>query len=267
MEGMHMPGLLNFRDFGGLRSQWGGYVMRDRLYRSGSLTTVRNDDLERLLQLDFALIADLRYAGERADEPSPWPPGYAGRIFFHNGDGTAEAPHMAPLRHGLMDEALAQEIYLHFYRELPFDPLYRPLFTRILSALPDLHGRTLIHCSAGKDRTGTLVALIQHALGVPREEILADYIKWRETPGLGQYVQATAEKLQERLGAHVRVDLVAKLLDVEEAYLDEFFAEIERRCGSIDAYLDSCGLDATRRELLRSRLLTRGYNPSNSKAP
>jgi protein tyrosine/serine phosphatase len=251
-----MPVLLNFRDFGGRGSRWGGYIRRDSLYRSGSLTTARGDDLERLLQLDFAMIVDLRYAGERADEPSPWPSGYADRIFFHDGDRAAEAPHMAPLRHGLMDEALAQQIYLQFYRDLPFDPLYRPLFARALRVLPDLNGRTLIHCSAGKDRTGALVALIQHALGVPRDEILADYMKWRATPGLEQYVQGTAQKLQERLGARVRVDLVAKLLDVEEAYLGEFFAEIERRCGSIDAYLDTCGLDATRRELLRSRLLT-----------
>jgi protein tyrosine/serine phosphatase len=253
-----MRALLNFRDFGGLRSQWGGYVKRDTLYRSGSLTAARDQDLERLLGLDFALIVDLRYAKERADEPSPWPPGYAARILFHDGDRRAEAPHMAPLRRGLMNAALAEQIYLQFYRDLPFDPLYRPLFARTLSALPDLRGRALIHCSAGKDRTGSLVALIQHALGVPRDEILADYIKWRETPGLEQYVQTITRKLQEHMGAHVQMDLVAKLLDVEEAYLGEFFAAIESRCGSIDAYLDDCGLDATRRELLRSRLLTQG---------
>ena len=251
-----MRDLLHFRDCGGLTSRYGGHIKRDALYRSGSLTAARDEALQRLLQLDFALIVDLRYAGERAEEPSPWPPHYAQRVLFHDGDRAAEAPHMAPLRHGLMDEALAERIYLEFYRELPFDPLYRPLFARALSSLPDLPGRMLVHCSAGKDRTGTLVALIQHALGVPRDEILAEYIKWRETPGLSQYVQATTHKLQERLGTRVSLELVAKLLDVEKVYLSEFFAEIERRCGSIDAYLDTCGLNEAGRERLRTRLLT-----------
>jgi protein tyrosine/serine phosphatase len=251
-----MQGLLNFRDFGGLSSGAGGLIRRDRLYRSGSLVAASRNDISRLLHLDFALIADLRYAGERADEPSPWPSDYANRILFHSGDRAAEAPHMAPLRSGLLDESLAEHIYLQFYRDLPFDPLYRPLFTQVLGALPDLHGRTLIHCSAGKDRTGALVALIQHALGVARQEIVEDYLKWRETPGLSQFVQDTARKLQERMGTGVSVELVAKLLDVEESYLDAFFGEIERRCGSIDAYLDTCGLDATRRDVLRRRLLS-----------
>jgi protein-tyrosine phosphatase len=250
-----MHGLPNFRDCGGLQSRYGGRVRTDQLYRAGSLFGARAQEIERLLQFDFALIADLRYAGERTDEPSPWPSEYSARIFFHAGDRAAEAPHMAPLRSGLMDEALVEKIYLQFYRDLPFDPLYRPLFGRVLGTLANLHGRALIHCSAGKDRTGGLVALIQHALGVPQDAILEDYLKWRQTPGLERYVSDTAGKLRERMGVGVRVELVAKLLDVEPAYLQAFFGEIVRRCGSVDAYLDACGLDATGRERLRVRLL------------
>jgi hypothetical protein len=49
---------------------------------------------------------------------------------------------------------------------------------------------------------------------------------------------------------------MAKLLGVEEEYLASFMAEIEDRCGSLDAYLDEAGLNAARRERLRAQLLT-----------
>jgi len=47
-----------------------------------------------------------------------------------------------------------------------------------------------------------------------------------------------------------------KLLDVEEQYMAAFFGEIERVCGSTDAYLDAAGLTEPRRQRLRERLLT-----------
>jgi protein-tyrosine phosphatase len=249
--------IVNFRDFGGASSRFGGRIKYDRLYRSGRLGTPPTGDLERLLNLDFALIADLRYVAEREDEPSPWPAAYAKRVYAHNGDRDAEAPHMAALRDGSMDEALAEQIYLKFYREIPFDPIYRPLFARILNALPDLDGRALVHCSAGKDRTGVLVALILHALGVPRDEIIADFMKSREARRLEALALPAAQRLQQKFGIQVRVELVRKLLDVEEHYLAAFFDEVERLCGSIDAYLDSAGLSQDRCERLRERLLIR----------
>jgi len=248
--------IVNFRDFGGVSSRFGGHIKRDRLFRSGSLNTADGGDIERLLTLDFALVADLRYAGERVDEPSPWPPAFAARIHAHNGDQDAEAPHMGPLRNGSMDEALAEQIYLKFYRGIAFDPLYRPLFAQVLNALPDLEGRVLIHCSAGKDRTGALAALVQHALGTPREEIIADFMKSREAPGLKAMALPTARKLEEKFGIPVPLELMRKLLDVEEQYMAAFFDEIERVCGSIDGYLDTAGLTEHRRRLLRERLLT-----------
>jgi protein-tyrosine phosphatase len=248
--------VVNFRDFGGLSSRFGGRIKPDRLYRSGALATVADADIERLLGFDFALIADLRYAGEREHEPSPWPVAYADRVVSHDGGLGVEAPHMAPLRDGTMDEEKADRIYVELYREMPFDPLYQPLFARVLNALPDLDGRALIHCSAGKDRTGVLAALIQHALGVPRDEIYADYMKSRHSPGLLAMVRPTAQRMTERFGVPIREALMRRLFDVDETWLDAFLGEIERQSGSIDAYLDAIGLDAKRRERLREKLLT-----------
>ena len=76
--------------------------------------------------LDFALIADLRYPGERESERSPWPEGWVERIIAHDGERDAAAPHMALYEAGALGPEAIDQFYARFYNEMPFDPLYRP---------------------------------------------------------------------------------------------------------------------------------------------
>jgi len=250
-----LDSIVNFRDFGGLRSQFGGVVVRDRLFRSGAVATVDESDIARLQDLDFSLVVDLCYVGEREDEPSPWPGSVLGRVLSHDGDRTVEAQHFAAFRQGVMDESKSDEIYIEIYRDLPFDPYYRRLFARAMDRMRHVKGRILVHCSAGKDRTGMFVALIHHTLGVSREDITSDYMKSRDAPGLRAMAEPAARKMTERFGFPVTVDLMRHLLDVKPAYLDSFFDAIEQRCGAVDTYLDDLGIDEAAREMLRGRLL------------
>lgn len=248
--------IVNFRDFGGRPSRFGGRVVRDRLFRSGAIATVSDEDADHLHKLDFSVVVDLRYANEREEEPSPWPVAALDRVLAHNGDHSAEAPHIAPLRQGLLDEARSEHIYGQLYRDLPFDPHYPALFAQAFERLLVADGRILVHCSAGKDRTGMFVALIQHALGVSRADIMADYMQSRQAVGLQAMAEPASRKLSERFGVPISVTLMRHLLDVKEDYLEAFFDEVERRCGSLDAYLDTLGLEESARRALRNRLLT-----------
>ena len=92
-------GLINFRDFGG-QSTGAGSVRSGLLYRCGHLARVADGDLAYVLSLDFDLVADLRYTGERDSEPSPWPLAFAERVLCHGSERDAEAPHLAMLRTG-----------------------------------------------------------------------------------------------------------------------------------------------------------------------
>lgn len=248
--------VVNFRDAGGLPSQAGGTVRSDRLYRSGALATIQPGELDRLLGLDFALVADLRYPAERDREPSPWPTPLALRVLSLAAGQQSEAPHMAPLRAGTLDEDQSERLYLKIYRNVPFDPSYQALFSGFLKRLADVDGRVLVHCSAGKDRTGMLVALVHHALGVSRAHILADYMKSATDPGLAAAAGPMAEDMIQRFGAQIRVELMQALLKVRESWLAAFFDEVEARCGAMDAYLDSLGLTEPLRWRLREKLLT-----------
>lgn len=251
-----LDSIVNFRDFGGYPSRFGGSIVRNRLFRSGAVATVNESEAERLRDLDFDTVIDLRYAGERDEEPSPWPVEKLDRVLFHDGDHKAEAPHMEPLRQGLLDEQGSDRLYGELYRTLPFDPHYPALFRRAFERLLVADGPMLVHCSAGKDRTGMLVALIQHALGVAPDAIMANYMQSRHAPGLVTMAEPAAQRLSDRFGVPVNVELMRHLLDVKETYLLSFFDEIEQRCGTIDDYLATLGLDEGARDQLRAKWLT-----------
>lgn len=246
---------MNFRDFGGLPSRYGASVQIDRLYRSGHPAGLSDEAMNRLLALDFQLVVDLRYKAEREGHEAPWPPAYADRILAHDEEGDSDAPHVRLLRDPDLDEAAIPPFYIAFYRSLPFDPPYLGLFGDFLKRLAQTEGRSLMHCSIGKDRTGLLAALVLSALGVPRDAIVADYMVSRTAPGLIDQIPEVDHILRAQLGRAISPRVAERLLLVEEDYIVAALDAIAERHGSIDAYLDTLGFDEAGREALRARLL------------
>jgi protein-tyrosine phosphatase len=250
-----MLGVINFRDFGGQRTLDGRCVRAGQLYRCGHLANLTDDDLERVLGLDFAVIADLRYAGERVSEPSPWPESYADRIVAHGGERKSKAPHLLLISTGMLSRDTVELFYESLYGELPFDSLYRPLFASTICRIASSDGRALIHCTAGKDRTGILVSLVLDCLGVPRDAIIAEYMRSSRAPGVLAMKPNIIARTKRRYGHELSEEAVDMLLDVQPAYLESAFAAMERDCGSVEQYLNGAGVDAEVRAKLRERLL------------
>lgn len=243
----------NFRDFGKLDTKAGGRVKRDSLFRAASLAKANKEDLDRLSALDFGLIVDLRHKTERDSAPSLWPSRFAKRILTHKGGDHIEAPHINALREGSLDEQRADALYLELYRTMPFDPNYQPLIRRVFERLLVVETPVLIHCTAGKDRTGMVVALIHHALGVAPADIYNDYLLSNVWPGLSASAGPLADQLSRSFGHSVTAELALRMLHVRASFLDAFFDEIECRSGSIEDYLQLVGMGAEERERLRAR--------------
>src|SRR5690606_3711746 len=121
--------------------------------------------------------------------------------------------------------------------------------------LCDTEGRILVHCTAGKDRTGVLVALIQHILGVSHGDIIANYLLSNEASDINQFAEAVRSRLQQRLDTPVDPAVALKMVQVEANYLQAAFDRIEQHLGGMEAYLDSLGLDRERIRALRDRYL------------
>ena len=176
-----MQDLINFRDFGDCSAANGSRVRADRLYRCGQLVNFGAAATSQILRLDFAIIADLRYVSEQVGAPSPWPVAKAACVVAHQNDKTS-APHLALLARAHLTMPDIAEFYHSIYREHAFDAAYRSLFAEVINSMAKRRGRTLVHCTAGKDRTGLFCALILETLGVDRETVIADYLASQDAP-------------------------------------------------------------------------------------
>jgi len=248
--------LRNMRDIGGAASRLGGRVRHGRVYRSAQPAGAAPDALARAVALDFRLIADLRHPAEQTLSPSPWPESWADRVVRH---GVAEAggmaPHEALMALGPRDIDEIDAFYIDIYETLPFDAAYRRVFGQTLTALPELPGPLLIHCTAGKDRTGMLVAIILEVLGVPREEIMADYLKSGTANAFGEGDPAALERVRKMFGFDVAPAVLDRMISVQPTYLPKFFDAVDARAGGMEPWLDSLGVTAERRDALRRALL------------
>lgn len=245
----------NFRDYGDYASAAGRRIAGGRLFRSAHHARASEADLERLAGLGIAAIVDLRRPGERRDQPSRRPPGFAGQVIESDRDDGAEAPHITFLKTADLTIDAGRRFMTDTYRELAFDPAHIDLFSRYFRALGEADGPVLIHCAAGKDRTGLLAALTHHLLGVHRDDMVEDYLLTNAAVDLAGRAPAIARQLEAMTGRPVAHDAVVAFLGVEPVYLETTMAEIAARHGSVDTYLEQAlGVDAALRDRIGERL-------------
>jgi protein-tyrosine phosphatase len=234
----HMEAIHNFRDFGGYKIANGTHLKKGLLYRSGDLSQATDADLEYLSALGIKTIYDLRSDEERARQPDRIP---AAKPFtFLN----------IPMRpivdyHG---RSLRRLFSLMFGRERRMDYVaesykaYREYATSYLPQLKALFQRishpenlpVLIHCSAGKDRTGVVSSLIQLVLGVSVETAMDDYLK---TNGLlDAYTEQIYRKLSKLAYFGVPWKMYTPLFDARSEYLNAALAQVKEEFGAIDEW-------------------------------
>lgn len=245
----------NFRDYGDYATTAGRRVQPGRLLRSAHHARASDADLERLRLLDIGAVVDLRRPGERRDQPSRRPEGFTGLVIEGGVDDGAEAPHIAFLKTADLTPDSGRRFMEATYRTLPFDSSHQDVFARYFQALADQDRAVVIHCAAGKDRTGFLAALTHNLLGVSRDDMIEDYLLTNTAVDLAGRAPGIARQLHKMTGRIASDDAVVAFLGVEAAYLEAAFAEVEARHGSVDAYLsDALGVDTARRDRIVERL-------------
>ncbi len=183
-----LEGLANLRDVGGLPTDDGGKIIPGRLLRSDNLQTLTARDVEALLGLGLTDVVDLRSDYE-VEQEGPGPLSRA-EVRMHQfslfrewrtGVGAAK-PDVRP--EALPEEALP---WADLVPKIQLDDEVASVYFAYLVDRPDsvvaalraiayAPGATLVHCAAGKDRTGTLVALALSLAGVERDAVVADYV-------------------------------------------------------------------------------------------
>lgn len=137
-----------------------------------------------------------------------------------------------------------------YYRELATKSVghvWRRVFDILLN---NNDGAVLFHCSAGKDRTGVLTAVILKLLGIDQETIYQDYLLTNQNP-------LYYKKLALKMPPDIR-EVFLDFFQAKKEYLDSTFEEIEKIYGSFDAFLyECCGLNEEKINLLRDKYLNK----------
>jgi len=247
----------NFRDYGDYQTASGRRLAKGRLYRSASHGRATDADLAALEALDLAVIVDLRRPGERERDPARRPAGFKGQVIQNDqGESAGDDPWWTFVRNSDLSEAAFRGYLNNYYREAPFVERHVDLFSRYFRALAEADGPVLIHCAAGKDRTGVLAALTHHLAGVHHDDILADYLLTNNPERMAARAPMVAQVIHEATGRTATDAAVRAAIGVEAEYLAAAFEVILAAHGSIDAYLaEVLGVDAAPREALEARLL------------
>jgi len=251
-----LQGGCNFRDLGGYRTRDGRQTVWGKVFRTGVLSYLTADDHTCLNALQVRAICDLRRAEERAREPTRWPGETTQHLHWEDGDSPPTIRSLAA--HRSNNAAGMHAAMLDLYRALPawMMPRLRGMFDRLANKEVPI----VVHCAAGKDRTGIAIAVLLEALHVPRETIIEDYLLTNATD-FEQFILAQHNaQLGVAVNAHPLLTLPEEVRRVifaaDAAYLESAFEQLERNYGGVEGYLSQAGIDTAQLTRVREILLT-----------
>ena len=255
-----LEGTTNTRDIGGYLTDDMRTIRAGQIIRSEKLSRLTADDFQKLEDIGVKTVIDLRTDREVEKSPTAW-----------QGDNPPEIHHL-PIFGDDSDWYRAQSRMMNknrFSEEQSLGHMvegYRmiaevgsPAYSEVMDlVLDESNWPILIHCSAGKDRSGIAVALIQEALGVDRETIMEEYLLTNEV-GHSQKkaeLMARESKRYSRTGRGPSAEAWYPIVGVRAEMLEKFYASVDEEYGSMEAYLNEIGLDLEAREGLKASLTT-----------
>jgi protein-tyrosine phosphatase len=232
-----VDGLVNLRDLGGLPTASGATTIPGRLLRSESPHTLSDSGLLALLDLGIGAVVDLRTASEREHRPSP---------LVDAGVHTLHAPIFTDDEDYPDHLATAAEVYCWWLRER------RTGVAAAMTAIADAPSAPiLVHCHAGKDRTGVVIALVLRFAGVSVDVIADDYAI--SGVHLAEMLAQDRVTALQRGMDEVRVE---RLFTVRRDAMVQTMDCIDTEHGGAESLLRALDLDDARIERLANLLLS-----------
>ncbi|MGP6172269.1 tyrosine-protein phosphatase [Microbacterium sp. A196] len=230
---LDVPGTSNFRAVAP------GTVASGRLYRSDALDRLNSVGRQRIAELGITAVIDLRSRIDR-------------RI-----GGRDRLRGTGAVRISLPIDGVPRRVDL---TTITLPEAYRVILSRhqqllgtVIRAIAASDGPVLVHCTAGKDRTGLVVALTLAAIGVDRDAILDDYALTAANLA-GPWTERMVRKAR-RFRIRLTDDLIAILASSPREVLSETLDWVDAEFGGLTEYLDGAGVDADVRAALHAKLL------------
>ncbi len=219
--------MMNMRDLGGYPAENGGVTKFGRILRSDVPARLLGQELERVKAIGVTTIIDLRHGVEIERTPCA----------FAGADGFIY--HRCPLI-GSTFVPDAEEDVGKFYVDMAGNTEAMAGVMRIIAAAP---GGVLFHCTAGKDRTGVVAALLLMLAGVRDVDIIADY-QVTET-----YIREMTEKAKQNGQM-----LAAWMGRSRPMYIESFLNGFRERFTSIADYMKLLGINDNGVSAIKNKL-------------
>lgn len=261
----NLDGVPNFRDTGQLPLQGGGKTRPGVLYRSAALGTITEEGKAQLKNSNITAIIDLRVEAERSTMPDPILPDSTislieEPIYVGNLDSTQAAKLLSARptseeEKQLMLKNLAANIptvgqmYLEML-ESAHQQLVRTV-RYVANHATDGLG-VVVHCTAGKDRTGVSCALALSAIGVERSAVIDNYAESQELLS-GAWAQMMRENVQ-KMGIPLVPQLDKLITSTPPQAMETALEWVDQNFGSVTAYLQAGGMTDTELGQLRNSL-------------
>jgi len=239
---VELAGALNFRDLGGLPAAGCGTTRSGVMFRSDALHHLEPSAVDQLLRMGVRTVIDLRSTAE-IDR--------SGRGAL---EGTAITWQHAPLTHGeaaggvLPTVLVDGDLGRHYIESFPERT---PTLARVIEHLADPDALPAIfHCTAGKDRTGIVAALVLSLVGVPDDVIVDDYILTDERmPSINQRIRES----------HALPDELTPMLErvgrAEAASMEAFLTVLQADYGGAHCWARAAGISEDTLTSLRVTLV------------
>ena len=240
--------LANFRDLGNLAGRHGS-IRPGVLFRSDDVSTIDDDEAERLVSHDISLIIDLRSSDEVAGGRGPlanYDIDYLNLPILER-SGTSQNLNDL-MSTGVFTNAMMGQWYFDVFRK------GMPMLIEGLQAVSEARGAVLFHCAIGKDRTGLFAVALHGALGTHRAHIVSDFAK----------TETNLDKVLARLTASQPFwtpEIMSKsgaLLRAEAEAMHVFLDAIEEQGTDLEELLLAGGANPALLDTLRGIALTSG---------
>jgi protein-tyrosine phosphatase len=245
---------LNFRDLGGLPAAGRRRIRPGILFRSEGPAGFLAQHRAELSALGVRSVCDLRSGVERQQAPNDWI-GPACRLLnldMNTDLRAADANFWESLRTD-PSVANARRVITRNYELMPSALL--PHVAKLVGALLAHEVPMVVHCTAGKDRTGVAVAILLSLLGVSREDIVSDYAR---SDVFGQNMQlagSVEDAFRSSFGFVPAQTVMTLLIGADSLFLVGALQALEREWVSVAGYFTAGGVDTGQQEQLRTQLL------------
>ena len=246
--------LHNFRDFGGYGAG-DRRLASGRFFRSANHALASDADLERLAGMNIGAVIDLRRPDERTYQPSRRWPGFNAKVVENDDPDEGRESWGAFMASWDLTRESFHGYIMRYYTAAPYLPRLIGLYTQYFSVLAETDGAIVVHCAAGKDRTGLAVALTHALAGVHRDDIIADYLLSNDSERFRAFGVQWAKAIGEQRGREPDLDVMRFIMSVQAEYLDASFATIAERHGDVHKYLRQVlDVDGKKRTAVEQRL-------------